>query len=145
MSLLTQSIIFKPIVLKLPKFHIENLALSKNKLIQNGWNTKICNSENIPHHWTEVNIISYEQLMDKYKIDFDTLVLDCEGAILPILKDYPQLLNNINTIIIENDFQNRNDKNEFNNILKYYNFHIDYQQSGGWGDCQDCFFEVYIR
>lgn len=127
------------------KFHIENSALSKNKLIQNGWNTEICNSGNIPHGWKKVNIIGYKQLMEKYKINFDTLVLDCEGAILPILKDYPQLLNNINTIIIENDFQNRNDKNKFNNILKYYNFHLDYQQSGGWGDCQDCFFEVYIR
>ena len=33
------------------------------------------------------------------------MVLDCEGAFYYILKDTPEILNNINLIILENDFR----------------------------------------
>jgi len=39
--------------------------------------------------------------------DFDTLVADCEGALLPILKDTPEILAKIDLIIVENDYQSK--------------------------------------
>jgi hypothetical protein len=37
-------------------------------------------------------------------------VIDCEGAIHPILQAYPSLLDGINTVIIENDFKSMDAK-----------------------------------
>jgi len=75
-------------------FHIENAALSKRKLIQNGWNT-FC-SDVLLDGYKNVNTITLEELNKKYNIDFDTLVLDCEGAFYYILMDMPEIINNIN-------------------------------------------------
>jgi hypothetical protein len=44
------------------------------------------------------------ELKEKYPINFDTLVLDCEGAFYYILMDYPEILHGINLIIMENDY-----------------------------------------
>jgi FkbM family methyltransferase len=56
--------------------------------------------------------ISYSELEQKYNINFDTLVIDCEGSFYNILKDFPNILDNINLIIIENDFE----------IIEQYNY-----------------------
>ena len=37
-------------------------------------------------------------------MNFNVLVVDCEGALYYILKDEPEFLNGFETIIIENDF-----------------------------------------
>ena len=54
-------------------FHIENSALSKRKLIQKGWET-FC-SDVLLNGYKSVNIINFEELKNKYNINFDTLVL----------------------------------------------------------------------
>jgi hypothetical protein len=59
-------------------FHIQNSALSARKLIQNGWTT-IPSDELLPGY-SQVNTITLSELKNKYQIEFDTLVLDCEGA-----------------------------------------------------------------
>jgi len=84
-------------------FHIESAALSKRKLIQKGWNT-ICSDE-VLEGYKSVNIISYEEIMRKYNIQFDTLILDWEGAFYYILMDMPEILNNVKLIIMENDYR----------------------------------------
>ena len=83
-------------------FYIESSALSKRKLIQKGWETKP--SETLEPNFEWVNTITLEQLKNKYNINFDTLVLDCEGAFYYILMDMPEILDNINLIIMENDY-----------------------------------------
>ena len=97
------------------KFNIENAALSKRPLIQKGWDT--IPSSVILNGYTSVNIINYDELKNKYKIDFDTLILDCEGAFYYILMDMPEILNNINLIIMENDYKDPNHKIYINDIL----------------------------
>ena len=57
----------------------------------------------------------------------------------------PDILNNINLIIMENDYQTIEEKNYVDKILMDNNFRVDYSQSGGWGYCQSCFFEVWIK
>jgi len=124
-------------------FHIENSALSKRKLIQKGWDT-IVSDELLPGY-KNVNIISWEEIQQKYNIVFDTLVLDCEGAFYYILMDIPEILNNINLIIMENDYLDFSKKKYVNQILENNGFFVDYVESGGWGPCYNNFFEVWKK
>ena len=125
------------------KFNIEPSALSKKKLIQRGWET--IQSDTVLNGYTNVNIIDYEDLQKKYNIIFDTLVLDCEGAFYYILSDMPNILNNINLIIMENDYYNINHKIFIDSILKANHFYLHYNQSGGWGPCYNTFYQVWKR
>ena len=124
-------------------FLIENSALSKRKLIQKGWYTMV--SDKLLRGYKWVNTINWKDLNDKYNIKFDTLVLDCEGAFYYILMDMPEILNNINLIIMENDYHNIEHKKYINNVLKTNNFYVDYVQGGGWGPCGNNFFEVWKK
>lgn len=124
-------------------FYIESSALSKRKLIQKGWET--IPSDTLRNGYTFVNTITLEQLQTKYNIEFDTLVLDCEGAFYYILMDMPEILNNIKLIIMENDYQDINHKKYIDNVLNKNNFNRDYVESGGWGVCFNNFFEVWKR
>ena len=124
-------------------FKIEASALSKRKLIQKGWDT-ICSDVLLPGY-TDVNTITLEELNQKYNIIFDTLVLDCEGAFYYILSDMPEILNNINLIIMENDYHDYSQKSYIDSILKNNNFYVDYSRDGGWGPCESHFFEVWKK
>ena len=124
------------------KFHIENSALSKRKLIQNGWSTIPSDTLQEGYNW--VNTITWEELNAKYNIKFDTLVLDCEGAFYYILMDMPEIIDNINLIIMENDYWDISHKQYIDDILRK-NFYVDYSESGGWGPCENNFYEVWKR
>ena len=89
--------------------------------------------------------MSYNTLMNKYNIIFDTLVIDCEGAFYYILKDTPEILLNINLIIMENDYHDYSHKEYVDSILKINNFKCDYNIAGGWGSCYECFWQVWIK
>lgn len=124
-------------------FHIECSALSNRKLIQLGWNTMP--SETLLDGYNWVNTITLNDLKNKYQIEFDTLVLDCEGAFYYILMDMPEILNNIKLIIMENDYWDINQKNYIDDILRKNNFYVDYVEAGGWGPCYHNFFEAWKK
>jgi hypothetical protein len=124
-------------------FYIENSALSKRKLIQKDWET--IPSDIILDGYKSINTIDYISICNKYNINFDTLIADCEGALYYILYDMPEILENINLIIMENDYLDINKKMFVDNILKTYNFKVEYQEAGGWGPCYDRFYEVWIK
>ena len=124
-------------------FNIADCALSKRRLIQSGWNTKPSNVLEKGYKW--VNTINFNELSLKYNITFDTLVLDCEGAFYYILLDMPEMLTNINLIIMENDYLDIGHKNYVDAVLTKYKFYNDYREVGGWGCCQHMFFEVWKK
>jgi len=124
-------------------FHIEASALSKRKLMQKDWTT--IPSDTLEHGYKWVNTVTFSDLKNKYNIDFDTLVLDCEGAFYYILMDIPEILDNINLIIMENNYHEIYQKEYVDNILKNNSFYIEYVEEGGWGPCRDRFFEVWKR
>ena len=124
-------------------FFIENSALSNRKLIQKGWDTIVSNE--LLDGYTEVNTITLNELYHKYNINFDTLVLDCEGAFYYILLDMPYILDNIKLIIMENDYLNIEHKNYIDNVLHDNDYYIDHSESGGWGPCYNNFFEVWKK
>ena len=137
------------------KFHIEPSALSLKKMIQKktwkeeqniihqGWDTK--HSENIEEGWKRINTITYKQLQIKYNIQFDTLILDCEGAFYHILKDMPEILININLIIMGNDYHTLSEYIYVKDNLEKNHFYCDYKEAGGWGPCSQNFYEVWKK
>lgn len=110
------------------KFQIENAALSKKKLIQKGWTT--VQSNVLLDGYSDVPITSYADLQAKYKLEFDTLVLDCEGAFYYILDDFPEILDHITTIIVENDYMNTAHKAHVDAQLVVKGFSCVYQKEG---------------
>ena len=124
-------------------FRVENSALSNRTLIQKGWDT--IPSDTLVEGYGWVDTITLNNLKTKYGIVFDTLVLDCEGAFYYILMDMPEILDNINLIIMENDYWDMTKKNYIDEVMMKNNFSVDYVESGGWGPCYDNFFEVWKK
>lgn len=132
-------------------FHIENAALSKTQIIQKGEQTFKHNKDNnIPRGFKEINTITLEELNEKYKISFDTLVIDCEGAFFYILKESPEILNDIKIIIMENDYTKVNHKEFVDKTLLENNFYVDYIEPLKGHDkyhfhFRKNFFEVWLK
>ena len=128
-------------------FKIENSALSEKRIFQKGWDTIYIDDENkiLPEGFKEVKTITLNQLKEKYNIVFDTLFLDCEGAFYFILKDTPEILDGINLIIMENDYHNIEHKLYIDNIMREQGFNCTYSEAGGWGVCQNFFFQVWKK
>ena len=109
-------------------FQIEPSALSEHNLVLIKWTTYI--SDTILPNSKKVNTIKYPELIEKYKLKFNTLVIDCEGAFYFILKSYPVILKNIKKIIIENDFKNIKHKIYVLNFLKKNKFNLIHELRG---------------
>lgn len=103
-------------------FHIEVSALSSQKLIQkieeDTTGVSTIPSDKLLDGYRWVNTISFSDLEKKYNKTFDTLVADCEGALYYILQDFPTMLHNIKTIIMENDYLDINQKLKVDEIIK---------------------------
>lgn len=124
-------------------FQIETSALSIRKLIQKGWDT--VPSETLLPNYKWVNTITFNELQAKYNVIFDTLVLDCEGAFYYILMDMPEILTNIDLIIMENDYMDISHKAYVDSVLDKSGFTVVYSERGGWEPCYDRFFEVWKK
>nr|QPI16584.1 MAG: hypothetical protein NIOZUU159_00075 [Virus NIOZ-UU159] len=130
-------------------FNIEVSALSKRKLIKKKGDWRSVVSDKVLENHANLNTITLDDLNAKYNIEFDTLVLDCEGAFYYILMDMPEILNNINLIIMENDFCTMEHKNYVDQILKKNKFFVHYSESliapWGWQPGYDNFYEVWMK
>ena len=85
---------------------VEEAAVSSIRLQQSMWLTRpIPPGQSGPDKgWTEVRTIPYAAVLKRFG-SFDTLVADCEGALLLILRDAPELLETMRLVIIENDYK----------------------------------------
>lgn len=126
-------------------FYAENSALSKRNLIQNGWTT--IPSDVVLPDYHSVNIIDCVELVEKYGVQFDTLILDCEGAFYYILLDMPEILNNITLILMENDYVIGDHKEYVDSVLTKKGFNVIYliDDCGGWGFSKHNFWEVWLK
>ena len=149
-------------------FNIVNSALSNRKLIQKKNQGPSGDWLSIPSDilypgYEYVNIVSFTELENTYDVTFDTLIVDCEGAFLYILQDFPDMLKDIKLIIIENDYQPSKNysaiskKKWVDNKLIENNFKIDFthkaphepdigmimQKAGQL--CYDNFYEVWKK
>ena len=110
-------------------FYIENSAISINKMYQQGWDTfsekfynKLTNKQK--QNYYEINTITIDEIKQKYNLNFNTLVIDCEGSFYNILLEFPDILDNIYKIIIENDFKEKFKKIFVDNFFKNNNFKL---------------------
>lgn len=122
-------------------FNVEASALSKYNMIQNGWSCM--KSDIILDGFIKVNTITYNELCKKYNIKFDTLILDCEGAFYDILADMPEILDGVKLVIIENDFTELHKKQYVDYLMTKHGLKIVYSMAGGFGPCQNNFYEVW--
>jgi len=92
-------------------FQIIPACLSDKAMVQHGWSTTTTGDAPQGNSWKSVPNLPYSVFKEQYSwIEFDTLVVDCEGCLASILKDHGEdLLSTIQTIIIEHDDRfNRN-------------------------------------
>lgn len=137
------------------KFYTENSALSKRKLIQKDFNKfsksydllseAAWPSDFLPNGYVWVNTITFEDIKSKYNINFDTLIVDAEGALFYILQDMPEILDGINLVIMENDYLNSKNKAFVDSVLINKGFYLEYNEAGGFGPCYDNFYQVWKR
>lgn len=125
-------------------FHIVNAALSLQPLYQvySNWT---CYTEQKENSFP-VKLCTLDDLR-KYNIEFDTLVLDCEGAFYNIIYEFPSILDNIKLIIVENDYDTIEKKRKIDDIFDQHNFHCVYREmiDAHFQICKDVFFEVWQR
>ena len=119
-------------------FLIEESAISDAPLYSKGWYTF---STQIPGS-VKVNTISYNDIVSKYKLSFNVLVIDNEGNFVSMLKSYPNILDGIRLLIIEHDFNSMDDLKYFNDVMKSNQFSNKsnylksdkYGPGNNWGD-----------
>lgn len=100
------------------KFQIENSAISVNRLFAKGWYTF---DHEVPGS-REVRTISFNNLKDKYLINFNVLIIDNEGNFPSMLRSFSNILDNIRLLIIEHDFHSLDDLKYFYKTMKTTNF-----------------------
>ena len=123
-------------------------AIGKTNFIYRDWTSKLWDEnteKTIPKGWTFAKSINYP------KSNFNVLVADCEGCILPLLEQYPDMLNGIEKIIIENDADDNTTKKIQNSIKKegftsklcipiehgYWNKHSK--------NSKECFYQLWVK
>jgi FkbM family methyltransferase len=133
-------------------FNIVNAALSYRPLYYqdkvHGEGGGYC----VPHKYNDdyisCPITTFEQLQLKYKLLFDTLVVDCEGGFYYILVDNPSILDNIKLLIIENDFPVIEHKQHMDNLLRSKGFKrvfVESLYSESDFPCKDFFWETWQK
>ena len=68
------------------------------------------------------NIISYQEFKEKFPLDFNVLVADCEGCLAEFIKNMGTDFSKINKVIFEADFPNLCDYNEVIKTLENSGF-----------------------
>ena len=127
------------------KFHIESSALSRRPLTQSYWTTSSTDRTGTP-----VNTITLDDLRARYPLNFTVLVADCEGALVQILEDFPDLLTGINKVLLENDFKTLREKEFVDNAFREAGLVRAVAAPGPENPpypfpCLDRFYEAWVR
>ena len=125
------------------RFHVEDSAVSQVPLVQAGWVT--FPSETVPPGHFRVKTISYSELKEKYGIPFNVLVADCEGALYFIFQDDESILEDMELIIVENDYHNLYHYETVKSQFMAHGFQLVYNKAGGWGPCTNMFYQVWQK
>lgn len=102
-------------------FKIEPNVLSNIPLYSMDWYTY--KNNNVPGS-TIVNNISWETLLNKYNLNFNVFIIDNEGNFVDNLKIFPTMLEKINLLSIEHDFNSEYDLNYFVNTMNKNGFRM---------------------
>lgn len=127
-------------------FNIEAAAISRVPLMHRAWDTTAVPDDGVvPPDWTPVTTLSWADLKNKWGLAFDVLVCDCEGALYYILKEEPDFMTGFRMVLIENDFKDAEHKQFVDAEFARAGLSVVSQIAGGWGPCQDRFYECWAR
>lgn len=86
-------------------FNIVDRPLSRQRMIVREWCSQCIGPKaKVVPGWQEVPTITLQDLKDSTGVNsFDTLVIDCEGAFYGIMNEFPEVLENVTKVLIEND------------------------------------------
>jgi len=121
------------------KFHVEESAISLVPLLiikKDGLDKYVVQSDVDLPGYDRIDTITFSELVVKYGIDFDVLVADCEGALYYMLSEDESILNNIKTIIVENDYKVLDHLEFVLNVFKEKGFHLVYNQVAAFPGCE---------
>lgn len=128
-------------------FHIFNAALSKKPLYQKNWTCIPSETPITENGYSKVNIINYNDILKIFGKP-DTLVADCEGALYYIFQDFPEILDHVNLVILENDFITIEQKLFANKCMTDRGFKCIYSKRiDGWHvcPCKEFFYEAWSK
>jgi len=116
--------------LKNKDFNVFNGIISNKELwFDNDYVTVYTESENTKKI---SNITNINKLQKQFNIIFDTLVVDCEGALPKIMEDNPELYKQIKMIIIEYDWYFKECTEWRKLLINKYNFKSHFQLPLHW-------------
>lgn len=100
------------------RFEVVGAALSKTPLEHCGWSCRPATAGGACG-WERVSTVdSLAKLQERVGgAAFDTLIADCEGALAAVFREFPELLEGIHTVILENDFQRLPDKAYVDHVM----------------------------
>jgi len=101
-------------------FHIENTAICDHELLIDDWLSPLAVQPKL-----KVDTITFDNFKEKYPLNFNVLIIDCEGHIVDMMKSFPNILDNIRLLIIEHDFTSEEDLKWFNNHMTENNYVMD--------------------
>lgn len=125
-------------------FHVEDSAISEVPLMQGGWNT-FSQATVLPSGYFPVKTISYNELKEKYKIPFNVLVADCEGALYHLFQYDESILDDVSMLILENDYTDKAHYEDVRTRFITHGFHLVYNKPGGWPPCFNEFYQVWKK
>jgi hypothetical protein len=99
-------------------------AISKQPLEQKGWETRPKTRFGWLKGWKPAETVELP------KTKFDVIIADCEGCLLKMTEEYPQLLENASTIILENDWRQYDDDNTMHQRFAEHQFQTVYTHHG---------------
>jgi len=129
-------------------FKVENSALSKQRLEQKEWNTRPLLTPTPSPGWKEIRTVDYPQLLAKHNFPPPTaIVADCEGALFHILREEPAILQNLQRLLVENDYPRPEEQAAVEEILRLAGMRPVYAApivSNIWGSRPN-FYEVWEK
>lgn len=123
------------------EFEIYNGTVSEQALtlIPNGSATR-----SQPDETSLIEHITYMEIQKKYGIEFDTLIVDCEGFFESFLDAFHGDMKAVKYIFLEYDFPSICNYDKIEDILIGMGFNIEYQQFSHWHGLT-CWHKIWIR
>lgn len=123
-------------------FRIVDAALSLRRLAIRDWDTVVLgDDEAVPPGHSLVRTTSFEAL----EFNPNVLVADCEGALFHILSDNPNMLDGLETLILENDYHDISQYMFLRCLFDAKGFKLVHEEGGGWGPCANFFYQVWKK
>jgi hypothetical protein len=101
-------------------FHIIDRPLSRVPMMIYKWySRRLEQGQHVPAKWTKLSPITLTQLkQDSGVNNFDTLVVDCEGAFHGVLADFPDIMSGISKVLIENDSRDAQEAEDIHAVFR---------------------------